>query len=112
MEEEGGLSIADTRSDNSATWRCNVPMAAVIPLNAWARSAGEKVGCSMGTVAEIMGAVVVIMATELTGVVTDGVAAEEGAVWARKPQEQTWLIPGCCGLGIEGCRSGRCGAWA
>ena len=78
MEEEGGLSIADTRSDNSATWRCNAPMAAVIPLNAWARSAGEKSGCSPGTVAETMGAVMVTMAAELTGVVTDGLAAEEG----------------------------------
>ena len=70
-------------------------MAAVIPLNAWARSAEEKVGCSMGIVAEAMGAVVVIMAAELTGAVTDGVAAEVGAVWERKPQERTWLIPGC-----------------
>ena len=32
----------------------------------------------MGTVAETMGAVVVIMAAELTGAVTDGVAAEVG----------------------------------
>ena len=78
MEEEGGLSIADTRSDNSATWRCNAPMAAVIPLNAWARSAGEKSGCSPVTVAETMAAVVVTMAAELTGAVTDGVAAAEG----------------------------------
>ena len=84
MEEEGGLSIADTRSDNSATWRCNAPMAAVIPLNAWARSAGEKSGCSPGTVAETMGAVMVTMAAELTGVVTDGLAAtEEGGVGAE-----------------------------
>ena len=84
MEEEGGLSIADTRSDNSATWRCNAPMAAVIPLNAWARSAGEKSGCSPGTVAETMGAVMVTMAAELTGVVTDGLAAtEEGSVGAE-----------------------------
>ena len=70
-------------------------MAAVIPLNAWARSAREKVSCSMGTVAKTMGAVVVIMAAELTSAATDGVAAEVGAVWERKPQERTWLIPGC-----------------
>ena len=70
-------------------------MAAVIPLNAWARSAGEKASCSMGTVAATMGAVVVMTAAEVTGAVTDGVAVEVGAVWKRKPQEQTWLIPGC-----------------
>jgi len=59
-------------------------MAVVIPLNAWARSAGEKVGCSMGTVAETMGAVVVIMAAELTGAMTDGVAADvEGGMGAE-----------------------------
>ena len=45
----------------------------------------------MGIVAETMGAVVVIMVAELAGAVTDGVAAEVGAVWERKPQEQTWL---------------------
>ena len=78
MEEEGGLSIADTRSDNSVTWRCNASMAAVIPLNAWASSAWEKAGYSPGTVAETMGAVVVTMAAELTGMVTDGLATEEG----------------------------------
>ena len=53
-------------------------MAAVIPLNAWARSAGEKSGCSPGTVAETMGAVMVTMAAELMGVVTDGVAVDVG----------------------------------